>query len=71
MPGSFIIPFRLCTGFVASEFEGKRLRFAPFSTTEILEKVLQYGKWYCCSHRYTTNILTTEITNGYEPVTPR
>ena len=42
MPGSFIIPFRLCTGFVASEFEGKRLRFAPFSTTEILEKVLQY-----------------------------
>ena len=42
MPGSFIILFRPCTGFVASEFEGKRLIFAPFSTTEILEKVLQY-----------------------------
>ena len=41
MPGLPDIVFRPCTSIVASSFEAKRWRFAPFSTIGFLEKLLQ------------------------------
>ena len=69
MPGSFIVSVRPSTRFVASLFEVEWCRNAPFSTIKFLEKVLQYGKMFFYSYRYTTNILTPETATGY-PLVP-
>ena len=42
VPGFSIIPFRFCTISMVSSIEEKWWRFAPSSTTNFLEKVLQY-----------------------------
>ena len=50
--------------------DAERLLLVLSDLSNSLIKALQYGQIVCRSHRYTTNILTTETAIGNQSVTP-